>query len=134
MTAVHEPTELTGRGSAAWSRPVPHNGGRPSNSEPVPWRNAHTQPAGPWRSGREWMAAGACTAPEVDPTWFTVEETLPSAGELIAKAKAVCCGCPVRLLCRIHGDETGEYGVYDAETYSERIRRLRRWRRLEVSA
>ena len=134
MTAVHEPAELTGRGSAAWSRPVPHNGGRPSNSEPVPWRNAHTQPAGPWRSGREWMAAGACNAPEVDPTWFTVEETLPAAGELIAKAKAVCRGCPVRLLCRIHGDETGEYGVYDAETYSERIRRLRRWRRLEVPA
>jgi hypothetical protein len=54
------------------------------------------------------MAAGACTAPEG--------------------------GCPVRLLCRIHGDETREYGVYNAETYSERITRLRRWERLGLPA
>jgi hypothetical protein len=72
--------------------------------------------------------------PEVDPAWFTVEETAPDAGEQIAKAKAVCRGCPVRLLCRIHGDETREYGVYNAETYSERIRRLRRWERLGLPA
>jgi hypothetical protein len=124
MTAVHEPVELVGRGSA----------GRPSNSEPVPWRNAHTQPAGLWRPGREWMAAGACTDPEVDPNWFTVEETAPDADQQIAKAKAVCRGCPVRLFCRIHGDETREYGIYNAETYSERIRRLRRWERLGFPA
>ena len=105
--------------------------GRPPATE---WRAARTLPGGPWRTGWEWMARGACTAPEVDPNWFTVEETLPGAAELIAKAKAVCRGCPVRLLCRIHADETGDYGISTAETYTERITRLRRWRRLELPA
>jgi len=105
--------------------------GRPAATE---WRPGRTLPGGPWRTGREWMARGACTAPEVDPNWFTVEETAPNAAEQIAKAKAVCRGCPVRLLCRIHGDETRDYGVYNAETYSERITRLRRWERLGLPA
>ena len=108
--------------------------GRPATGEPVPWHGARLLPAGPWRTGQQWMRRGACTAPEVDPDWFTVEETAPGAVELIAKAKAVCRGCPVRLLCRIHGDETREYGVYNAETYSERITRLRRWERLGLPA
>ncbi|HEY3036961.1 MAG TPA: WhiB family transcriptional regulator [Streptosporangiaceae bacterium] len=103
--------------------------GRPPATE---WRAAHTQPWGPWRAGREWMARGACTAPGVDPNWFTVEETATGADQQIANAKAICRGCPVRLWCRIHADETGEYGVYNAETYTERVRRLRRWRRLNL--
>jgi WhiB family transcriptional regulator, redox-sensing transcriptional regulator len=108
--------------------------GRPATDKPVPWRGARLQPGGPWRTGREWMAQGACTALEVDPDWFTVEETAPGAGEHIARAKAVCRRCPVRLLCRIHADETGEYGVYASETHTERVRRLRRWQRLELPA
>jgi Transcription factor WhiB len=96
------------------------------------WQGARVLPAGPWRPGREWMRQGAYTRPGVDPDWFTVEETAPNATAAIARAKAVCRGCPVRLLCRIHADQTGEYGVYSAETYTERIRRLRRWRRLEL--
>jgi hypothetical protein len=106
--------------------------GRPASSQPVPWHGAQVQPAGPWRTGREWMRRGACTTPDVNPDWFTVEEDAPDAAEQIAKA--VCRACPVRLLCRIHADETGEYGIYDAETHSERTRRLRRWRRLELPA
>lgn len=99
----------------------------------VDWRGpARPLPAGPWQAGQEWMARGACTAPDSDPDWFTVEETAPDAASQIAKAKAVCRSCPVRLLCRIHADETGKYGVYAAETYSERVRRLARWRRLQV--
>ncbi len=105
--------------------------GRPRATE---WQGARTLPGGPWRPGREWMARGACSAPEVDPDWFTVEETAPDAASQIAKAKAVCQGCPVRLLCRIHGDETREYGVYCGESYSERITRLRRWQRLGLPA
>jgi WhiB family redox-sensing transcriptional regulator len=108
--------------------------GRPANSQPVPWHGARLLPGGPWRPGREWMRQGACTAPEVDPDWFTVEEDAPNAAEQITRAKAVCRRCPVRLLCRIHADETNDYGVYNAETSSERTRRLRRWRRLELPA
>ena len=108
--------------------------GRPPTDQPVPWQGGRALPAGPWRTGQEWMRRGACTAPEVDPNWFTVEEDAPQAAEQIARAKAVCRRCPVRLWCRIHADETGEYGIYDAETYSERTRRLRRWRRLELPA
>jgi hypothetical protein len=108
--------------------------GRPANNDPVPWHGARALPGGPWRSGREWMRQGACTAPEVDPDWFTVEEDALDAAEQIGRAKAVCRECPVRLLCRIHADETGEYGIYNAETYSERVHRLRRWRRLELPA
>jgi WhiB family transcriptional regulator, redox-sensing transcriptional regulator len=108
--------------------------GRPASSQPVPWQGARLLPGGPWRTGRQWMAQGACTAPDVDPDWFTVEETAPGAATAIARAKAVCRGCPVRLWCRIHADETGEYGVYAGETHTERTRRLRRWQRLELPA
>jgi WhiB family redox-sensing transcriptional regulator len=108
--------------------------GRPANSQPVPWHGGRGLPGGPWCSGGDWMRQGACTAPEVDPNWFTVEEDAPDAAEQIARAKAVCRHCPVRLLCRIHADQTGEYGIYNAETYTERVRRLRRWRRLELPA
>jgi WhiB family transcriptional regulator, redox-sensing transcriptional regulator len=108
--------------------------GRPRGPHVVPWHGARLLPGGPGRSRREWMRRGACTAPEVDPDWFTVEETAPDAEVAIAHAKAVCRRCPVRLLCRIHADETGEYGVYAGETHSERTRRLRRWRRLELPA
>src|SRR6266571_1643523 len=105
---------------------APGHAGRPGTDQPVPWQGARVLPAGPWRGGREWMHRGACTAPEVDPDWFTADEDAPEAAEHVARAKAVCRRCPVRLLCRIHADETGEYGVYDAETHSERTRRLRR--------
>jgi len=64
----------------------------------------------------------------------TVEETASDAADRIAQAKAVCGRCPVRLLCRIHADETGGYGVYAGETHTERTRRLRRWQRLELPA
>ncbi len=98
----------------------------------VDWRGpARPLPAGPWQRGQEWMTRAACTAPDVDPAWFTVEESAPGAALQIAKAKTVCRACPVKLLCRIHADETGEYGVYAAETYTERTRRLARWRRLQ---
>jgi WhiB family redox-sensing transcriptional regulator len=113
---------------------APGRAGRPANDQPVPWHGARLLLGGPWRPGREWMRRGACTAPDVDPDWFTVEETAPGAGEHIARAKAVCRRCPVRLWCRIHADETGEYGVYAGETHTERTRRLRRWGRLELPA
>jgi len=93
-----------------------------------PWHGAWALPIGPWRSGHEWMARAACRAPGVDLQWFTVDEDALDAPALINQAKRVCQGCPVRLWCRIHADQTGEYGVYAAETHSERLRRQARWR------
>ena len=98
------------------------------------WHRARALPAGPWRSGHQWLARAACHAPGVDPGWFTTDEDAAGAGVLIAKAKQVCRGCPVRLWCRIHADETGEYGVYAAETHSERVRRQRAWRQAADAA
>jgi WhiB family redox-sensing transcriptional regulator len=92
-----------------------------------PWHGARALPAGPWRNEHEWMRRAACRAPGVDPDWFTVDEDAPEAPGLIAKAKQVCRGCPVRLWCRIHADETGEYGVYATETHTERVRRQHAW-------
>jgi WhiB family transcriptional regulator, redox-sensing transcriptional regulator len=108
--------------------------GRPRGRHVAPWHGARALPAEPRRSDRQWMRRGACTMPEVDPNWFTAEENAPTADVAIAHAKAVCRHCPVRLLCRIHADETGEYGVYAGETHTERTRRLRRWQRLELPA
>jgi hypothetical protein len=75
------------------------------------------------------MCWAACRATGVDPHWFTVDEDAPDAPALIARAKRVCQGCPVRLWCCVHADETGEYGVHAGETHSERLRRQVRWRR-----
>ena len=79
-------------------------------------------------SARGWMARAACAQPGVDPRWFVVDEDAPDAAELIGRAKAVCRVCPVRLWCRLYAEETNPFGVYDAETYSERTHRLRRRR------
>jgi hypothetical protein len=102
----------------------------PAVAEVERWPGAHTDAAGASRSARGWMARAACTQPGVEAAWFVVEEDAPGAPALIARAKAVCRLCPVRLLCRIHADATGEYGVYAGETYTERVRRLRRWHAL----
>jgi Transcription factor WhiB len=99
-----------------------------------PWPGARTGAATASRSGQAWMARAACAQPSVDPAWFVVEEDAPGATALLARAKAVCRCCPVRLWCRIHADATGEYGVYAAETHTERARRLRRWHAIAEGA
>jgi Transcription factor WhiB len=105
-----------------------------SHVEIEPWHGSRTLPVGPWRSGHEWMRWAACRAAGVEPNWFTVDEDAPGAAALIARAKRVCKGCPVRLWCRIHADETSEYGVYAGETHSERVRRQRAWRQAAADA
>ncbi len=97
--------------------------------EAEPWYRARLVPTG------AWTRRAACRTADVDPAWFTVDEDAADAAELIAKAKQVCrTRCPVRLWCRIHADETGEYGVYAAETYSERVRRQRAWHKAAADA
>ncbi len=107
---------------------MPEPTSTPSAVEAEPWYGARIVPDGPW------TRRAACRAPDVDPEWFTTDEDAAGADELIAKAKQVCRGCPVRLWCRIHADETGEYGVYAAETHSERVRRQRAWHQAAADA
>jgi WhiB family transcriptional regulator, redox-sensing transcriptional regulator len=99
----------------------------PPAAEVEPWPGAHLDAASAWRSARGWMARAECAQPGVEPGWFVVDEDAPQAAPLIARAKAVCRRCPVRLWCRIHADATGEYGVYAGETHTERVRRQRLW-------
>jgi WhiB family redox-sensing transcriptional regulator len=109
-------------------------GQTPPAADVEPWPGARVDAAGAWRSGQAWMARAACAQPGVDPAWFVVDEDAPGAAELLARAKAVCRRCPVRLWCRIHADATGEYGVYAGETHTERVRRRRRWHALAEGA
>ncbi len=95
--------------------------------EPAEFRPGPAVPLGPARAERDWLARAGCARPGVDPAWFTAEEDDHAA---VALARAVCRGggCPVRLWCRLYAEETNPWGVYDAETHTERTRRLRRRR------
>jgi len=78
---------------------------------------------------RAWRLSAACR--DVDPeVFFPVGSTGPAVRK-IAEAKAVCRGCPVRLVClqyalATHQDD-GVWGGYDE---AERRELRRRWRRL----
>ena len=78
---------------------------------------------------RAWRRSAACR--EVDPAvFFPVGLTGPAIRQ-IADAKAICRGCPVRLVClqyalANHHDD-GVWGGYDE---GERRDLRRRWRRL----
>ena len=78
---------------------------------------------------RAWRRSAACR--DVDPAvFFPVGLTGPAIRQ-IADAKAVCRGCPVRLVClqyalANHHDD-GVWGGYDE---GERRELRRRWRRL----
>lgn len=68
----------------------------------------------------EWMARGACAAPEVDPDLhFPSGERGPAARRQIWQAKAVCASCPVMAECREYGMTEG-YGVWGGLSTSER--------------
>jgi WhiB family redox-sensing transcriptional regulator len=78
---------------------------------------------------RAWRLSAACR--DVDPVvFFPVGETGPAVQQ-IADAKAICRGCPVRLVClqyalATHQDD-GVWGGYDE---AERRDLRRKWRRL----
>lgn len=78
---------------------------------------------------RAWRRSAACR--DVDPAVFFPVGLTGTAIPQIADAKAVCRGCPVRLVClqyalANHHDD-GVWGGYDE---GERRELRRRWRRL----
>jgi WhiB family redox-sensing transcriptional regulator len=78
---------------------------------------------------REWRRSAACR--DVDPAVFFPVGLTGPAVQQIADAKAICRGCPVRLVClqyalAAHLDD-GVWGGYDE---GERRELRRRWRRL----
>jgi hypothetical protein len=90
---------------------------------------APAEPFGPSRDSHDWMRKSACSRREVDPDWFTSDEEDFGA---IERAREVCAGCPVQLLCRLHAEQHEPFGVYAGETAGERTQRLRvRARRLK---
>jgi hypothetical protein len=98
--------------------------GSPLPLRPVEYRCGRTVAFGPARAEHDWMRRAACARPEVDPDLFIAEETDTQA---IQRAKAVCrAGCPVFADCRAWAEQANEFGVYAAETYSQRTARLRR--------
>ncbi len=78
---------------------------------------------------RSWRRSAACR--DVDPAVFFPVGLTGTAIPKIADAKAICRGCPVRLVClqyalANHHDD-GVWGGYDE---GERRELRRRWRRL----
>jgi WhiB family redox-sensing transcriptional regulator len=78
---------------------------------------------------RAWRRSAACR--DVDPAVFFPVGLTGTAIPQIAAAKAICRGCPVRLVClqyalANHHDD-GVWGGYDE---GERRELRRRWRRL----
>lgn len=78
---------------------------------------------------QEWRRSAACR--DVDPAVFFPVGLTGPAVQQIADAKAICRGCPVRLVClqyalAAHLDD-GVWGGYDE---GERRELRRRWRRL----
>jgi WhiB family transcriptional regulator, redox-sensing transcriptional regulator len=75
-----------------------------------------------------WAARGACqhSDPEL---FFPVTTTGPATGQ-VARAKAVCAGCPVRVPCLEFALDSGQaFGVWGGTTGKERrlIRRRRNY-------
>ena len=75
----------------------------------------------------DWQANARCT--DLDPHVFFGHGEKMTDPE-IAAAKSICVGCPVRESCLTYAVENNiDYGVWGAETPSERRKRRRSWLR-----
>ena len=77
-----------------------------------------------------WAASGACR--HSDPELFFPVTTTGAAASQVARAKAVCRGCPVRDECLEFALDSGQaFGVWGGTTGEERrlLRRRRGYRR-----
>jgi WhiB family transcriptional regulator, redox-sensing transcriptional regulator len=80
-----------------------------------------------YRDSRGWAVRGACQHNHDPELFFPIASGGPAAGQ-VARAKAVCGGCPVRGECLEFALETGQdFGVWGGTTADER-RRMRRSR------
>ncbi|HEY1324318.1 MAG TPA: WhiB family transcriptional regulator [Streptosporangiaceae bacterium] len=91
---------------------------------------ALTAPPAPERRPlRGLPAAGACRTADPDLFFGPDAERVTDCKARVAKAKAVCAGCPVREACLAYAMAAGEpYGIWGGLTEDER-RALRRQRR-----
>jgi WhiB family redox-sensing transcriptional regulator len=78
---------------------------------------------------RSWRGSATCR--DVDPAVFFPVGSTGRAVQQIADAKAICRGCPVRLVCLQFALTTNqEDGVWGGYSEDERRELRRRWRRL----
>ncbi|GGM84133.1 hypothetical protein GCM10012275_63470 [Longimycelium tulufanense] len=71
-------------------------------------------------------AQPACQQSCHDPEWWHVEGRDHFA--VRARARQVCAGCPVRLVCLVHAARAREYGIWAAMSRRQRQEWLRRLR------
>jgi WhiB family transcriptional regulator, redox-sensing transcriptional regulator len=84
-------------------------------------------------SATNWRSAGACLSADPD-LFFPISATGP-AQKQIARAKAICAGCTVRLEClefAMTHDQV--YGIWGGTTPEDRQRARRRKRRAAAAA
>lgn len=93
----------------------------------VPYQHARTEEQAAAEDRRGWWRRAACQ--EADPElFFPVTAQGPAADE-IARAKALCAGCPVRRQCLQFALATRQlHGVWGGTTEDERLPHVRRER------
>jgi len=103
----------------AWVRP---HGTSTDDSGRVVW--VRTDP-----DDRRWRGLAACA--DMEPSVFFPVGTTGSAVQQIARAKAICHRCPVRLACLQYALVSHqEDGVWGGHSEEERRELRRKWRRL----
>jgi WhiB family transcriptional regulator, redox-sensing transcriptional regulator len=84
-------------------------------------------------SATNWRSAGACLS--ADPDLFFPISTTGPAEKQIARAKAICAGCAVRLECLEFAMTHDQlYGIWGGTTPEDRQRERRRKRRRAAAA
>jgi WhiB family redox-sensing transcriptional regulator len=84
-------------------------------------------------SATNWRSAAACLLADPD-LFFPISSAGPSERQ-IARAKAICAGCPVRQECLEFALSQGQaYGIWGGTTPEDRQRDRRRKRRAAAAA
>jgi WhiB family transcriptional regulator, redox-sensing transcriptional regulator len=77
----------------------------------------------------DWQRHAACRDMDLEIFFHPDGERDPSRGRRVARAKAICAGCPVVAECRAWAHRVEEpYGIWGGESEDERRAALRRGR------